>query len=124
MFGAIGLIATAGSFCLFCGNGDGGLPTVTRVSPPCVASPAGTTSTATATATAAASDRVQGRFISTPFLGNRARSLVAKAEGCWPFEDSLRVAASPMRFVRAHVRLPGAWARVRGGLCGGPVVGA
>jgi hypothetical protein len=71
MFGTIGLIATAGSFCLFCGNGDGGLPTVTSVSPPCVASAAGTRSTAAATATAA--NELNDRFISPPFPKNEDR---------------------------------------------------
>src|ERR671933_2799588 len=71
MFGAIGLIATAGSFCLFCGNGDAGLPTVTSVSPPWVASAAGTKSTAAATATAA--NQLNDRFISPPFPKNEER---------------------------------------------------
>src|SRR3954452_23137696 len=34
MLGCIGSTATAGSFCLFAENGDGGLPTLTSVSPP------------------------------------------------------------------------------------------
>src|SRR5690348_9668227 len=32
MFGWFASTASAGSFCLFCENGEGGLPTVTRVS--------------------------------------------------------------------------------------------
>src|SRR5258708_10513583 len=34
MFGCLASTASAGSFCLFCGKGVGGLPTVTSVSPP------------------------------------------------------------------------------------------
>src|SRR5437868_6007691 len=46
MFGAAGLIATAGSFCLFCGNGVPMFPTVTRASELNAPAPAATTSAA------------------------------------------------------------------------------
>src|SRR4051812_5000611 len=32
--GLVGSTATVGSFCLFCGNGEGGLPVLTRASEP------------------------------------------------------------------------------------------
>jgi hypothetical protein len=54
MFGTTGLIAAEGSFCLFCVNGDGGLPAVTLES--VAANAPGTVSTAVA-ATAAKSSK-------------------------------------------------------------------
>src|SRR5436190_21486939 len=48
MLGMYGLTATAGSFCLFCENGDGGLPLVTRVSSVVAVAPATPTANATA----------------------------------------------------------------------------
>src|SRR3954454_22800903 len=48
MVGTYGLTATAGSFCLFCENGDGGLPVVTRVSSVVAVAPATPTANATA----------------------------------------------------------------------------
>src|SRR5215213_9789468 len=50
-FGLLGSIATAGSFCLFRGNGELGLPTVTSVSGLKASAP-GTTMTAPRTASA------------------------------------------------------------------------
>jgi len=52
-----GSIATAGSFCLFCGNGPGGLPTVTGTPP----------------AWAEASDRNSGTIIAAMIAANRPR---------------------------------------------------
>ena len=48
MLGRYGLTATAGSFCLFCENGDGLLPLVTRVSSVVAVAPAIPTANATA----------------------------------------------------------------------------
>src|SRR3954471_19674594 len=48
MSGTNGLTATAGSFCLFCEDGDGGLPLVTRVSSVVAVAPAIPTANATA----------------------------------------------------------------------------
>src|ERR687888_705749 len=56
--GSIGFTATAGSFCLFCGNGVDGLPTVTSVSDPlgvAAATPTTAASAPSATAIAATS---------------------------------------------------------------------
>src|SRR5262249_43306227 len=52
--GANGLIATAGSFCLFCGNVVDGLPLVTSVSDPYGVAAASPDATAMASAKAAA----------------------------------------------------------------------
>ena len=60
--GSIGLTATAGSFCLFCENGDGGLPTVTFVSLP--GGVAAATATGISTATETSSAARSSRFIS------------------------------------------------------------
>src|SRR3954470_12908957 len=48
MLGMYGLTATAGSFCLFCENGDAGLPIVTKVSSVVAVAPAMPTANATA----------------------------------------------------------------------------
>src|SRR3954471_4090315 len=48
MLGRNGLTAPAGWFCLFCENGDGGLPIVTRVSSVVAVAPAMPTANATA----------------------------------------------------------------------------
>jgi hypothetical protein len=48
MLGSFGFTATAGSFCLFCANGDGGLRTVTNVSDPFGVAAATPTTIATA----------------------------------------------------------------------------
>jgi hypothetical protein len=61
--GCLASIATAGSFCLFCENGDVGLPTVTRVSGLSAnAGPAGNTTTAAT----AAMDSAQTDFRMPP----------------------------------------------------------
>jgi len=58
--GCLASIAMAGSFCLFCENGDVGLPTVTRVSGlSAMACPAGNRTTA-ATATMDSAPRLAG----------------------------------------------------------------
>ena len=67
MLGRYGLTATAGSFCLFCENGDGLLPLVTRVSSVVAVAPA--TPTANATAISATLNNVSGGenlFMSSP----------------------------------------------------------
>src|SRR3954464_7548619 len=64
--GMSGLTATAGSFCLFCGNGFVGLPELTRVSPPLGVAPARAVN---ANTNATASDSTRSFLISLlPFL--------------------------------------------------------
>src|SRR5437867_6927095 len=74
-FGLCASTASAGSFCLFCENGDGGLPTLTRVSPPPVASAPGTPNRVapTASAQSATSDlrRAERLLIALPFAALR-----------------------------------------------------
>src|ERR687885_2080806 len=61
--GSAGLTTAAGSFCLFCGNGVGGLPIVTSVSEPLGVAPASATTTSAA---AAASAAVTSTFLISP----------------------------------------------------------
>ena len=70
MLRSAGLTATAGSFCLFCGNGVVGLPTVIRVSAPFgVAAATPTTSASALTASAVAAINL----LISPLLRKRGR---------------------------------------------------
>src|ERR671933_1014588 len=66
MLGSIGFTATAGSFCLFCGNGVDGLPTVTSVSEPFGVAAA--TPTTSASAPSAAAIVARNLFMLSPSL--------------------------------------------------------
>ena len=73
MFGLAGLTATAGSFCLFCENGAGGLPTVTFVSLPYAVAPA--TAARMSTAVARIGPACSSRFMRiSPLLWLKSRS--------------------------------------------------
>src|SRR5436190_6396429 len=71
-FGLFASTASAGSFCLFCENGDGGLPTLTSVSGLNAPATAVRTSAATATSGTARSSR----FILSPFLSPLLRGRI------------------------------------------------
>jgi hypothetical protein len=62
--GLLGSTATAGSFCLFCENGDVGLPTVTNESP-LGAAPAETGSASAKAAVTAVNPAIEVRRLST-----------------------------------------------------------
>ena len=97
--GSIGLTATAGSFCLFCENGDGGLFTVTSVSLPGGVAAARATGMSSATATTRAA-RTR-RFILSPFSRNRGSDLT-------PTLDWMAIAATTLvRLDRGYVRVAG-----------------
>src|SRR6266511_4944263 len=66
MVGTYGFTATAGSFCLFCGNGAGWLPMVTSVSP--AFGVAAATPSRTANAASVANDPARIFFINSPPL--------------------------------------------------------
>src|ERR671924_1572452 len=73
--GSIGFTATAGSFCLFCGNGVDGLPTVTSVSEPLGVAAA--TPTTSASAPSAATVAVTSFLMNAPPRLDEGRILTA-----------------------------------------------
>src|SRR5262245_19172287 len=80
MFGFAGSTATAGSFCLFCEKGVGGLPTVTRVSG-LNASALGTITTAVPAAAASVNQRARAKnsLMSASCIGFRKGGTVLSA---------------------------------------------
>ena len=72
MLGRDASIATAGSFCLFCGNGASGLPTVTRASVAAIAGAAKATTNSPTAATAQLRRKDQRQILNLyPFFGTR-----------------------------------------------------
>src|SRR5215218_608377 len=107
-------IATAGSFCLFCENGPGGLPTDTSVSLPCTAKAGRATSAAHNTASPAAPKSTFRRMIPFPFSTlvvmsehTRVEYSGQEPESCRTFSMLARVPASS-KGMRGIVTRPGA----------------
>src|SRR5579859_2464074 len=88
--GLFALTAIAGSFCLFCENGVGGLPLLTSTSPPTAAA-----EIVAVRANSIATGTAQSFFISTPFV--MKRSLTGKLTQIWVGRK-----ASPALSLTAH----------------------
>src|SRR6266540_5372283 len=111
-FGWAWSTAMAGSFCLFWANGDGGLPTDTRVSPSSIAEAGTARATSTATSTAPRSSGA-GRRIG-PLL-SRSHALRSRAGQCragaWgPTVSGNPTLSAARRFGQTDATPPPAWA--------------
>src|ERR1044071_2153257 len=108
MLGSIGLTATAGSFCLFCEKGEGGLATVTSGSLAGVAPATAPKRSAAAAKSRAAST---SRFILSPSSRNerildRSRAIGVPC-GAPTLAPMATLSSTPVRLDRGYVRVSG-----------------